>query len=167
MKKQLVVSPSDEALCNILLLPIVAKSSIINVAQFLDPPLKTLPYTKTSSVSCFMSFFLLFWNMATFMQSYCIFLSSFLQYDEVFLSSLLDGCYHYLVFMDPVSGYSNSKLTAKQQVLLKSKITFGCVCLLKFLLSQFSTLINLQLTCSCSVKATKPFALSISSTDIF
>ena len=32
-------------------------------------------------------------------------LCNFLQYNEVLLSSLLDGCYHYLVFMDPVNGY--------------------------------------------------------------
>ena len=44
-----------------LLLPIVAKSSILNVAEFLDPSLKTLPCTKTSPVSCDnQCFFLLF-----------------------------------------------------------------------------------------------------------
>ena len=34
------------------------------------------------------------------------------------LSSLLDDCYHYLVFMDPVNGYSKSKLLVKKQVSL-------------------------------------------------
>ena len=31
-----------------------------------------------------------------------------------FLISLLDDCYHYLVFMDPVNGCSNSKLLVKE-----------------------------------------------------
>ena len=35
------------------------------------------------------------------------------------------------------------------------------------MLSQFSTLINLQPTLWCSIKATKPFVLNISSSDIF
>ena len=38
----------------------------------------------------------------------------FFQYDEVFLISLLDGCYHYLVFMDPVNGCWKSKLLIKE-----------------------------------------------------
>ena len=37
---------------------------------------------------------------------------TFLQYDVVVLISLLDGCYHHLVFMDPVNG-SKSKLLVK------------------------------------------------------
>ena len=69
---------------------------MLNVAQFLDPSLKTLPYTKTSPVSFEnQSFFLLFRNDATFIESHCGFLCYFLQYDEVFLISLLDGCYNY------------------------------------------------------------------------
>ena len=57
----MVVSPSGKALCNFLLLLIVAESSILNVAEFLDAPLQTLPYTKTTPVSCEnQSFFLLF-----------------------------------------------------------------------------------------------------------
>ena len=31
-----------------------------------------------------------------------------------FLISLLDGCYHYFVFMDPVNGYSKSELLVKK-----------------------------------------------------
>ena len=57
-----------------------------------------------------------------------IVLCYFLHYDKVFLSSLLDF-YHYLAFMDPINGYSKSKLLAKAQVSLKSKIRFGYVCL--------------------------------------
>ena len=49
-KGKLVVNISDEALCNFLLLSIIAKSSILNVAEFLDPPFKTSPYTKISFV---------------------------------------------------------------------------------------------------------------------
>ena len=36
----------------LLPLPIVAKSSILNVAEFQDPSLKVLPYAKTSPVLC-------------------------------------------------------------------------------------------------------------------
>ena len=43
------------------------------------------------------SFFLLFRNVATFIESHCVFLCYFLQYDQVFLISFLDVCYHYLV----------------------------------------------------------------------
>ena len=67
-------------------LPVVAKSSILNVAEFLDPSLKTLPCTEPSLASCENQYFLLFRNVPTFI---------FLQYDEVFLISLLDGCYYY------------------------------------------------------------------------
>ena len=51
----------------------------------------------------------------------------FLQYDEVFLISLSDGCYHYLVFMDPVKDCSKSKLLVKEYISLKSKIRFDFV----------------------------------------
>ena len=68
--------------------------------------------------------------------------------------------------MDPVSGYSKSKLLVKEQVSLKIKIKFGYVSLLPFLLSQFSTLINLQGSFQCSVKASKIFVFSIPSSDI-
>ena len=48
-------------------LPIVAKSSILNVEEFLDLFLKTSPCMKTSPVLCEnQSFFLLFANAATF-----------------------------------------------------------------------------------------------------
>ena len=39
--------------------------------------------------------------------------------------------------------------------------------LVMVLLSQFSTVINLQPTLWCSIKATKPFVLNIFSSDIF
>ena len=129
-KRKLAISPPDEALYNFLSLPIVAKSSILKVLEFLDLPLKTLPYLKTSPVSCEnQSFFLLFQNVATFIESHCIFLYFFLQYEKVFSISLLDGYYHYLVFMDPVNGFSKSELLVKEQVSLKSKIRFGSVCM--------------------------------------
>ena len=54
---QLVVSQPDEALCKFLAIPVVAKNSILNVAEFLDPPLKTSPCMKTSPVSCETSLF--------------------------------------------------------------------------------------------------------------
>ena len=104
----------DEALCNFIPLAILAKSSILNVAEFLDSSLKTSPCPKTTSVSCEnQSFFILFWNVVTFIKSHFVFLCYFLQYDKVFLSSLLDSRYHNIVFMDPVNSYSESKLLAK------------------------------------------------------
>ena len=75
-------------LCKFLSLPIVAKSSILNVTDLLDPPLKNSPCMKTSPDSCETIFFKLFWNVAHFIQSRCIFLLLW-QYDEVFLGSLL------------------------------------------------------------------------------
>ena len=129
---------------NFLPLPIVGKSSILNVAEFPDLSWKTSECTETSPVSCEnQSFFLLFRNVVAVVKS----LHYFLPYDEELVCSLSDVCFHYFVFIDPVNGYSRSKLLVKQQVLRKSKIGFGCVCLLYFLLSQFSALINLQLTC--------------------
>ena len=95
-------------------LPVAAKSSILNVAEFLDPSLKTSPYTKTSPVSCENKSFFLFQNVANFIESHCVFLCYFLQYDEVFFISFLDGYYHYLVFMDPFNGCSKSKLLVKE-----------------------------------------------------
>ena len=62
------------------------------------------------------SFLLSFLNVANFIENNC-FPVTFLQYDEAFLSSLLDSYYHYHVFTDPANG-------------LKSKIRFGYVCLL-------------------------------------
>ena len=55
-------------------LPIVAKSSILNVAEFLDPTLKTLSCTKTSPVLCEnQPFFLLFQHVVTFIKSLLLF----------------------------------------------------------------------------------------------
>ena len=97
----------DEALCNFLPLPVVAKSSLLNVAEFLDSSLKTSPCTKTSPVLCEnQSFFLLFRNLVTFIKIHFVILYYFLLYLEVLLSNLFDVCYHYLVFMDPVNGCS-------------------------------------------------------------
>ena len=51
----------------------------------------------------------------------------FLWYDEILLSSLLGDCYHYLVFMDLVNGYSKPNLFVKEQVSFKNKIRFSYV----------------------------------------
>ena len=81
----------DEALYNFLLLTIVGKSSILNVAEFLDLFLKTSPWMETSPIACEnQSFFLLFQNVVAFIKS----MYYFLPYDEVLLCSLLDICYH-------------------------------------------------------------------------
>ena len=116
----------DEALYNFLLLPIVGNRYILNVAEFLDLSLKTSPCTETSPILCEnQSFFLLFWNVVAFIKSLLLFTIWWSA-----LCSLLDIYYHYLVFMDSVSGYSKSELLVKEQVLLKHKISFSCVCLL-------------------------------------
>ena len=104
------------------------KEPILNVAEFLDPSLKTLPCTKTSPVSCENQSFFLSRNVANFIESHFVFLCYFLQYEGFFIS-FLDGCYHYLVFMDPVNGCSRSKLLVKEYISLKSNIRFGYLCL--------------------------------------
>ena len=77
------------------------KEFILNMAEFWDRFLKISPCMKTSLILCEnQSFFLLFRNVATFIESHCVFLCYFLQYDEVFLISLLVVCYHNLSFMD-------------------------------------------------------------------
>ena len=50
-----------------------------------------------------------------------VFLYYFLQYDEVILSGLLDGCYHYIIFMDLVKGQNQDQNYLQGQVSLKSK----------------------------------------------
>ena len=77
-------------------LPIVAKSSILNV--LLDLSLKMLPCMKTSAVSCEnQSFSHYFKMLPPFSKVIVVFFCYFLQYAEVFFISLLDGCYHYLI----------------------------------------------------------------------
>ena len=93
---------------------IVAKSSIVNLAEFLDLSLKTLPCTKTSLTSCESQYFFLILKFCYLFQKLLCFICSFLQYDEVFLISLLDGCYHYPLSVDPVNGCSQSKLLVKE-----------------------------------------------------
>ena len=85
-------------------LPIVAKSSILNVAEFLDPSLKTSPCTKTSPACVKTSLFSYCFEMLLPLSKVLVFFCYFLQYDESVFDSLLDGCYLYLVFMDLVSG---------------------------------------------------------------
>ena len=76
--------------------------------------LKTSPCMKTSPVLCENQSFSYYFEMLPPLSKVIVFFCYFLQYDEVFLISLLDGCYHYLVFMDPVNGYSKSKLPVKE-----------------------------------------------------
>ena len=52
-----------EALCKLLPLPIAAKSSILNVAEFMGPSLKTLPCVKTSPVLCEISLISYYFEM--------------------------------------------------------------------------------------------------------
>ena len=79
-----------------------------------------------------------------------MFFCYFLQYDEVSLLTFLEGCYHHLVFMNPVSRCSKLKLLVKVNFIKKQNQTQLCMSL--FLISQFSTLNNLQPTCWYSVK---------------
>ena len=93
MMRNVEIRGRSKNLRNCLPLSIVAKNSILNVAEFLDPSLKSSPCTKTSPMSCEnQHFFLLFRNLAAFIESHCVFLCYFLQYDEELLSSLLDSC---------------------------------------------------------------------------
>ena len=131
--------PSDEALCKFLPLPIVEKRSILNVAEFLDPPLKTSP------VFCKTSLFFYYFELWPPLPKAIVFFSYFL------LSSLLDGCYHYLVFVDLVNGSLKSKSLAKEQVSIQNKnnstmyISFNFWHLSFLLWSIFSPLVNGQL----------------------
>ena len=88
------------------------KISILNVTEFLlDPSLETLPCTKTSVVLCEnQSFFLLFQILAP-LWKIIVFLCTFHSMMKI---SLLDGCDHYLVFMDPINGCSKLKLLVKE-----------------------------------------------------
>ena len=81
-----------------------AKSSILNVAEFLDPSLKTSACTKTSPACVKTSLFSYCFEMLLPLSKVLVFFCYFLQYDESVFDSLLDGCYLYLVFMDLVSG---------------------------------------------------------------
>ena len=88
------------------------KSSILNVAEFLDLSLRDSPCTENSPVLCEnQSFFLLFRNVVAFIKS----LYYLLPYDKVRLCSLLLplSCFY-------GSSYSKSKLLVKEQVFLKS-----------------------------------------------
>ena len=96
---------------------------------------------KTSLVSCEnQSFFLLYQNMVTFIESHCIFHCFF------FFS-----IFQYLVYMDPVSGYSKSRLLVKKHVSLKVKSDWAMYvscnfCYPGFLLwSIFSPSVDVQL----------------------
>ena len=63
----------------------VAKSSVLNEAEFWDPSMKTLPCTKTSQLSCENQlFFLLFRNVAIFIESHCVFLLLFTVWWSIF-----------------------------------------------------------------------------------
>ena len=118
------------------------------MAEFLDPPCM-----KTSPVLCETSLFSYYFEIWPPLSKVIVFLCYML------FNSLLEGCY--LIFMDPVNGYSKPKLLLKEQVSLKSKITYvsSNFCYPNFLLLSI-------FTCSCSVKAIKPLALSISSSEL-
>ena len=111
------------------------------MVEFLEPSLKTLPCTKSSSVSCESQSFLIISKCSHLYKKHCVFLCYFLKHDEVLLRSLLDCCYH--LFYRSSQWLFKVKITY-DRVSIKSKIRLGYVCLLQFLLSQFSTLTNLS-----------------------
>ena len=86
----------------VLPLPTVARISVLNMAGVPKSVFENIRHVQK------LVQFLLFRNVATFIESHCVSLCYFLQYDQVFLISILQGCYHYLVFMDPGSGCSKS-----------------------------------------------------------
>ena len=113
-KDSQIIAGTCKYFCSLVLNPTITKLQRAPSQMFLDLSLKILPCTKTSLFSCKnQSFILLFQNVTTFIKSHCVFLCYFLQYGEVFLISLLDGCYHYLVFVDPVNRCSEPKLLVK------------------------------------------------------
>ena len=63
-------------------LPIVAMSSILNVAEFLDPSLKTFPCTKTSPARVKTSLFSYYFAMWLPLSKVIVFFCYFLQYNE-------------------------------------------------------------------------------------
>ena len=136
-------------------LPIVAKSSILNVEEFLDLFLKTSPCMKTSPVLCEnQSFFLLFANAVTFIVRW----------------SISDQLFRWLL---PLSWfYGPSQWFFKCQNYLQKRKCYEKVqsdsdMYVSDNFYQFSTLINLQHNFWYPVKASKHSVLSISSTDIF
>ena len=106
-KKSYLMPPSRHGHFHpILILPVM----MVELPQQHAIHMETSPQTKTSPVLCE--------NQSFFFISkcfhHCVFLCYFLQYDAVFLIRFLDGCYQYIVFMDPVNGYSKSKLVVKE-----------------------------------------------------
>ena len=95
-----------------------------------DLSLKMSPCTKTSLFSYY-------FEILPPLLKVTVFFCYFVQYDDVFLIDLLDGCYHYLVLRDPVNDYSNSELLVKEYVSLKSKIRLGYACLIIFCYRSF------------------------------
>lgn len=126
-KRQLVVSPSEKFFTTFCRYQLLQKA-ILNVAEFLNVSLQTSTYTNTSPVSCGIQS--LFFEM------------------RLPLSKVL--CYYgneMKLFYQSRQLLFRAKITCKRAIFSKSEIRFGYVCHLQFLLSQFSSLINLQVTC--------------------
>ena len=88
--------------------PFVANSTITNCCKELCLKCGRVPRS-------LLSIFSYYFKMLSTLLKVIVFLFYLLQYAEVFLISLLDGCYSYLVFiMDPVNGCSKSKLLVKE-----------------------------------------------------
>ena len=88
---KMVELPQQTAICRYYC-PLVVNHTITNSCKELHlkcgrvprSVFETLPCMKSSPVLCQNhSFFLLFWNVATFIERHCVYLCYFLQYDEV------------------------------------------------------------------------------------
>ena len=119
------------------------KELLLNVAEFLDPSLKTSPCRKTSLVLHKNQSFFLLLKLRRLLKV-IVFFCYILQPDKVSLISFWDGCYLYLVFMDPVNSCSKTKLVKTVNLILK-KVRFSYVCLFYLQWSIFSPPVDNQL----------------------
>ena len=123
------VTAATWTLLQTLSVPILAKSSIWNVAEFLDLSLQTWPCTKTSSVLCGnQSFFLLFRNVATFIESHCVFHCYFF----TIWWSVFDQPFRRLLPLSCLYGYSQwfkVKITCERVHFIKKQNQIRLLCL--------------------------------------
>ena len=121
----LIVNLSDKALCNFLLLQLLFH---LKMAEFLDGSFKTSPCMKTSLLcENQFFFFLLFWNVVTFIKGHSVVLCYFLQHDEVFLGSLWGSSYRICVFIDQLFYHSVLSMIIQSQNYLYDKV-MNCFC---------------------------------------
>ena len=96
------------------MLTIVGKSSILNVAEFLDLPFKTSSWTDTSPISCKNQSFSYYFEMWNFEPLSKVSITFYHMMKYLLFCSLLDFCYHYVV-----SYYGSSKWLFKVRSIYK------------------------------------------------